>query len=99
MKKISIVVLVLMCGMTWVACKKSKSAAPDVFYTAGIHAKINGAAWVAQYVNQTSVSGSGHWAVEIDGKDSASQESLHIILPDFTGKGVRTITATSADKA
>lgn len=99
MKKLTIAVTLLMCSVAFVECKKSSSTSPDVFQTAGMHAKINNVAWAAEYINHSSVTGGGHYSLEFDGKDSATNESIHIVLPDFTGKGVRNITATSADQA
>jgi hypothetical protein len=99
MKKLSIVLLMLAGSMAWVSCKKSKNTTVDPVYTAGIHAKVNGVNYTAQYVNKISATGAGHYSIQFDGPDSTTHIILSIELPDFTGRGVRNLTATSADKA
>jgi hypothetical protein len=98
MRKLSIVLILLICGAA-VSCKKSKNSIPDVIQPRGIHAKINGAAWTAQYANASSVTGGGHYMVAFDGEDSASHELISVTLSDFTGKGTQTITASGNNTA
>ncbi len=100
MKKIAIAVIATTLALGWTSCKKKSPAPPaDVFYPAGIHAKINGVAWTAQYVNMTSLTSNGNYNVEFDGPDSATNETISITLPNFSGKGVHNLTTTSVDKA
>jgi hypothetical protein len=98
MKKITI--LLVICILAVAACKKSdNTTTPDPVYPAGMHAKINGNTWTPEYVNKVTSSGGGHYSIQIDGTDSATHETISILLPDFSGRGVHNLSATSYDKA
>jgi uncharacterized protein DUF6252 len=96
-KRISVVLLLLTC--VWTACVKKTNSSPDVSQPLGMHAKLNGVAWTAEFVTPAGVYGSGVYTIGFNGFDSVSKEALYFELAPFSGKGVHNLTTNGADKA
>lgn len=95
MKNLTGALLLAVCALTVTSCGKKKNEVniPDKTYPVGMHAKINGVSWTAEYVNHSSVTGSGHYYLQFDGVDSATDERLSIEIADFTGKSIHNFTS------
>jgi hypothetical protein len=99
MKKISFILSVACAAMIFNACSKSSSSVPDPVYPKGIHAKINGDTWTAQYANKVTSSGGGMNSFEFDGTDSATHQTIYLLVTAFSGRGAHNLTSLSIDKA
>ena len=103
MKKTLIAISLIALTSGWVACKKKdKETTPvqtdTVLYMPGIHATVNGKIWNNYNVDNTSVTGGGHYNFEFGGTDT-NFVKVSIYIDDATGKGVHNLTGTSKDKA
>ena len=85
--------------MLFNACSKSSNSTPDPVYPKGLHAKINGLSWNAQYVNKVTSTGGSLNSFEFDGTDSATHETIYIFVSAFAGRGGHNLTSASIDKA
>jgi Family of unknown function (DUF6252) len=103
MKKATILLSLVALTFGWVACKKKEKVTPPVqidtvVYMPGVHATVNGAPWNNYNVDNTSVTGGGHYNFEYGGTDT-NFVKVSIYIDDATGTGVHNLSTTSADKA
>jgi len=80
------VLMLLIAGSTWVACKKSKNnPTPDPVIARGMTAKINGVTWTADPNTMSYISFDNYY--DITGYDSATGKTIDIRINNFKNRG------------
>lgn len=69
---------------------------PDPIIPAGMHAKINGVAWTANYVSHISILGGMHY-IEVSGYDT-SGKSIKLVINNFKSRSTY-VVPSSKDSA
>ena len=102
MKKTTIVLSLIALTLIWASCKKKDNntavQVDTVVYAPGMHAVVNGKTWNNYNVDNSSITGGGHYQFEFGGTDT-NNVKISIYIADATGTGIHSFTATSADKA